>query len=106
MDRHVWEYGLGRAKMTNRLDGEEKELLDSFDRGEWRQVADSDTEVKRYREYARSTFKKEMRVNIRMSKKDLDALQTRAMEEGIPYQTLMASVLHKYVEGRLVETIR
>ena len=43
-----------------------------------------------------------MRVNIRMSKKDLEALQTRALEEGIPYQTLMASILHKYVSGRLV----
>ncbi len=44
-----------------------------------------------------------MRVNIRISRKDLEALQKRALAEGIPYQTLMASVLHKYVSGRLVE---
>ncbi len=60
-------------------------------------------ELERYRQYARATFKKDMRVNIRISRKDLEALQKRALEEGIPYQTLMASVLHKYVSGRLVE---
>jgi len=86
-----------------RLDGEEQELVESFEKDEWRPVAERDAAVERYREYARATFKKDMRVNIRMSRKDLEALQTRALEEGIPYQTLMASVLHKYVSGRLVE---
>ena len=57
------------------------------------------------RGYARATFKKDMRVNIRMSSKDLDGLKKRALEEGIPYQTLMSSVLHKYVDARLVEKI-
>ncbi len=52
---------------------------------------------------AKATLKKDRRVNIRLSAKDLEALQRRAAEEGIPYQTLMASVLHKYVSGRLVE---
>ena len=86
-----------------RLDREEKELLDSFEREEWRSVEGRETEIEGYREYARATFKKDKRVNIRISKKDLEALQKRALEEGIPYQTLMASVLHKYVGGRLVE---
>ena len=86
-----------------KLDGEEKKLLDSFDRDEWKPVTGKETETERYREYARATFKKDMRVNIRISKKDLEALQTRALEEGIPYQTLIGSVLHKYVDGRLVE---
>ena len=85
------------------LDQEERELLESFERGEWRSVTGREEQFERYREYARSTFRKDMWVNIRMSRKDLDALQTRALEEGIPYQTLMASVLHKYVGGRLVE---
>ncbi len=85
------------------LDREEKELLESFDRGEWKPVAEQETQTERYREYARATFKKDMRVNIRISKKDLEALQSRALEEGIPYQTLMGSILHKYVDGRLVE---
>ncbi len=86
-----------------RLDGEEQELVESFEKDEWRPVAERDAEVERYRNYARATFKKDMRVNIRISRKDLEALQTRALEEGIPYQTLMASVLHKYVSGRLVD---
>ena len=85
------------------LDSEEKELLESFERDEWRPAAGRELEFERYRQYARATFKKEMRVNIRISRKDLEALQKRALEEGIPYQTLMGSVLHKYVDGRLVE---
>jgi predicted DNA binding CopG/RHH family protein len=44
-------------------------------------------------------------VNIRISAKDLEALQKRALEEGLPYQTLIASLLHKYVAGRLVERV-
>ncbi len=86
-----------------KLDREEKELLESFERDEWRSVVEGEGDVERYREYARMTFKKDMRVNIRISRKDLESLQKRALEEGIPYQTLMASVLHKYLNGRLVE---
>jgi len=86
-----------------RLDSEERELVESFEEDEWRPVAERHAEVERYRDYARATFKKDMRVNIRISRKDLEAIQTRALEEGIPYQTLMASVLHKYVSGRLVD---
>ncbi len=86
-----------------RSDPEEQELLESFERDEWRPVAEEDAELERYRQYAGTTFKKDMRVNIRISKKDLEALQKRALEDGIPYQTLMASVLHKYVSGRLLE---
>ncbi|MCH8225359.1 MAG: antitoxin [Chloroflexi bacterium] len=86
-----------------RLDGEEQELVASFEKNEWRPVPDRDAAVERYQGYARTTFKKEMRVNIRISSKDLEALQILALEEGIPYQTLMASVLHKYISGRLVD---
>ncbi len=86
-----------------RLDPEEKDLLDSFARGEWRSVEGGGAEFKRYREYARATFKKDRRVNIRISSKDLEVLQKRALEQGIPYQTLMASILHKYAAGRLAE---
>ena len=88
------------------LDKEEKELLDSYERDEWKLVADGESEAERYGGYARATFRKDMRVNIRISKKDLEALQSRALEEGIPYQTLIGSVLHKYVDGRLVEKSR
>ena len=85
------------------LDHEEQELLESFEKDEWRSVQGREPEIERYREYARATFKKDMRVNIRMSGKDLEGLKKRALEEGIPYQTLMSSVLHKYASGRLVE---
>jgi predicted DNA binding CopG/RHH family protein len=86
-----------------RLEPEEQNLLEPFERDAWRPVGEPDAEFDRYRQYARATFKKDMRVNIRISRKNLEALQTRALEEGIPYQTLMASILHKYVSGRLVE---
>jgi predicted DNA binding CopG/RHH family protein len=86
-----------------RLDPEEKDLLDSFERGEWQSIEGRKEAFARYRDYARATFKKDRRVNIRISRKDLEALQKRALEEGIPYQTLLASILHKYAAGRLVE---
>ena len=88
-----------------RLDSEEQEILESLEREEWRPVGNQEAELARYRGYARETFKKDARVNIRISRKDLDALQKKALEEGIPYQTLMASVLHKYLNGRLVEKV-
>ena len=80
---------------------EEKDILESVERGEWKTVPDVQKEVKRYQEYARATFRKDKRVNIRISEKDLTNIQKRAVEEGIPYQTLMSSVLHKFVSGRL-----
>jgi len=84
-----------------KLNKEEKELLDSYEKGEWKSAPRS--ELKRYVEAARTTFKKDKRLNIRISTKDLLEIQKRALEEGIPYQTLAASILHKYVTGRMVE---
>lgn len=66
-------------------DLEEKELLDSFVHEEWQSVAGREAELERYRGYAHATSKKDKRVNIRISSKDLEALQKRALEEGIPY---------------------
>lgn len=86
-----------------RLDKEEAELLDSYEAGEWRTVEGWVKEPSLYEEYAKATFKKNRRVNIRISTKDLEGLQKRALIEGIPYQTLIASILHKYISGRLVE---
>ena len=54
--------------------------------------------------YAKATFRKDRRLNIRLSSKDLEAIQKRALAEGLPYQTLIASLLHKYATGRLKET--
>ena len=86
-----------------KLDPQERQLLESVDRGEWKPVSRSTQERKRYQQYAKATFKKDRRVNIRISTKDLEAIQNRALEEGIPYQTLISSLLHKYVSGRLIE---
>ena len=86
-----------------KLDAEEKELLTSYETDEWQSVGNVETEKQTYSEYATATFKKDKRVNIRISSKDLEALQKRALEEGLPYQTLIASVLHKYVNGRLID---
>jgi predicted DNA binding CopG/RHH family protein len=86
-----------------KLDRKEKELLASFERGEWKSVPTLKSDRKRYQRYASATFKKDRRINIRISAKDLEAIQKRALEEGLPYQTLISSLLHKYVSGRLVE---
>jgi predicted DNA binding CopG/RHH family protein len=84
-----------------KLEQEEKELLESVEKGEWRSVAGLKQERKRYSGYAAATFRKDRRVNIRLSGKDLDALQKRALAEGLPYQTLISSIIHKFVSGRL-----
>jgi len=83
------------------LDKEEQELSESVERGEWRSVPNLKEEIMKAKEYARATFAKNQRMNLRISKRDLDALKVKALEEGMPYQTLAASVLHKYLSGRL-----
>jgi len=80
---------------------DEKELLDSVEKGEWRSVANLKGESSRYEEYAKATFRKDKRINIRISEKDLLGLQQRALKEGLPYQTLISSILHKFVSGQL-----
>jgi len=89
-----------------KLTQEERALLTSVERGEWQSVKNLKQERARYQGYARATLKKDRRINIRLSAKDLEALQTLALEEGIPYQTLIASILHKYVSGSLMERDR
>lgn len=86
-----------------RLDRYEKQVLSAYERGTLKSVVTSEASLRRYREYARATLTKNRRVNIRMSTVDLADIQARATEEGMPYQTLMASVLHKFVTGRLRE---
>jgi len=81
----------------------EQEILASFERGEWKPVRGQKAQIAQFRAAAEATLLKNKRVNIRISARDLEGLQARAAEEGVPYQTLMASVLHKFVSGRLVE---
>ena len=82
----------------------EKELLRSFENGEWRSVTNVKSDIDRYASTAAAALLKDKRINIRLSSRDLEDVQTRAAEQGMPYQTLIASVLHKYVNGLLVET--
>ena len=84
-----------------KLDKEEKELLDSLERGEWRSIKMTKAERRHYVETAAATLKKNQRINIRLSQADLEGIQAKAAQEGMPYQTLITSVLHKYILGRL-----
>jgi predicted DNA binding CopG/RHH family protein len=86
-----------------RRDSEEKEILDAFESGKLKRVKNRENEIERHKRVAETTFRKDSRINIRISSKDLRALQKRALAEGIPYQTLVASILHKFVEGQLSE---
>ena len=86
-----------------KLDKEELDILESVEAGEWLPVDDLEARKEEYQKIARATFRKDSRVNIRLPKRDVTAIKVKAMEEGIPYQTMMASILHKYVTGRLVE---
>ncbi len=85
------------------LDDEEKDLIESIERGEWKSVKNLEKEIKKHQQYAKNTLRKDKRVNIRITSRDLEALQTRAVEDGIPYQTLMGSILHRFIAGRLIE---
>ncbi len=87
-----------------KIESEEKGLRKSVERGEWNSAAGSGKrERARYARYAKATFRKDRRLNIRLSSKDLEAIQKRALAEGLPYQALISSLLHKYASGRLKE---
>jgi predicted DNA binding CopG/RHH family protein len=87
--------------MTN-IDEYELEVINAFEKGKLKSVA-TKAELARFKAAARATAIKDRRVNIRLSSGDLSDIQVKALEEGVPYQTLIASVLHKYVTGRLSE---
>lgn len=88
--------------MPKKTDAYENELLAAYEKGALKSVA-TKVELARIKAAARATAIKDRRVNIRLSSADLRDLQAKALEEGLPYQTLIASVLHKYVSGRLAE---
>jgi len=85
-----------------KTDDSEQQILTAFEEGELRSVA-TKAELAKFRAAARATAKADRRVSLRLTSWDLSALQAKALAEGVPYQTLMASVLHKYVTGRLAE---
>ncbi|HEV2055965.1 MAG TPA: hypothetical protein VGV06_12465 [Methylomirabilota bacterium] len=89
--------------MMKKIDAFEKEIIGAYESGVLGSTMPSKSELKALREAARATSIKDRRVNIRLSSPDLRDLRARALEEGVPYQTLIASVLHKFVARRLVE---
>jgi len=86
-----------------RLNVEEKEILEAFEKGKLKRPRNAKKIIEQHKEIAEATFKKNARINIRLTTKDLRALQVLALKEGIPYQTLVSSVLHKYVDGQLTD---
>ena len=92
--------------MSEKLSPEEPEILDQFERRALHPVADVDQELEMARQAARNTFNKTRRVNLRVTERDFELAHTLAREEGIPCQTLLSSVIHKYLAGRLVERPR
>ena len=86
-----------------KLSRAEREVLEAFERGEFKPVENVEDVLAQHRRAAEAAARKDARIDIRLSMKDLHALQSRALREGVPYQTLVASVLHKYVDGQLVE---
>lgn len=83
----------------NKLDKYEQEIVRSFENNEWESVPDLEKRKLELQEYARETLRKDKRVNIRITGRDLRQLQRIALREGLPYQTLISSILHKYVNG-------
>src|ERR1700722_9470193 len=86
-----------------KLDPEEKELLESVERGEWKTVDNAEEEAAFAREAAAHSLRKDERVTLRLSSGDLDRLKQKAAYKGLPYQTFIASVLHEYAAGHFKE---
>ncbi len=97
---------MGHKQMRRRqlkLDEEEFRILRDFERGEFESMQQFRDEKRQLEAAARRTLQKDKRINIRLSSRDLQKIQKRAVKEGIPYQTLIASTLHKFVTGQLKE---
>jgi predicted DNA binding CopG/RHH family protein len=89
--------------MKTKLTKEEKEILDGFEKDEWVPVTNLTKRKKELMAYARNTLRKDKRLNIRISERDLLELQKKAVNEGLPYQTYVSSIIHKFINGNLVE---
>ena len=84
-----------------RYDKEEKRILDAYKRGKIKLSTPSEKEIAAIKATAESTFKKDKRITIRLYDHDLTGIQKKAMEMGIPYQTLISALVHRYIEGEL-----
>ena len=86
-----------------KFDEKEKKLIESIEKGEWESITNLQKEIEKSKQLAKTTLRKDQRMNIRISKKDLNALKIRAIEEGIPYQTLVSRIIHKYLSNTFEE---
>ncbi len=84
------------------LDEEEKDMMESVERGEWRRIANFDAEKKKAEAAAKATFSGIEKINISISKQDIDRLKNRALEQGIPYESLVSGIIHKYLEEQQI----
>jgi predicted DNA binding CopG/RHH family protein len=91
--------------MTYKLDNEEQEIFEAFEQNELQSVHNTSEQIETAKVAARNATLKNHRVNLRLTERDFYLAHVRASEEGLPYQTLLASVIHKYVTGRLVERV-
>ncbi|KXK48628.1 MAG: hypothetical protein UZ05_CHB002002028 [Chlorobi bacterium OLB5] len=87
------------------MDKEERKLKRSIESGKWKSTDNLSGMKKRFKKAAENTILKDQRMNIRIAKRDLDMLKVRALQEGLPYQTLVSSILHKYLSGKLKENL-
>jgi predicted DNA binding CopG/RHH family protein len=86
-----------------KMDKEEREILEAYDKGKLKLSSPSQKERDKIQSTAEQTFRKDRRVTIRLYDHDLKGVQKKAMEKGMPYQTLISAMIHQYVEGDLVE---
>lgn len=92
-----------KNKAFTPIDQEEKDLMDSLENDDWNRVKDFENEKNSAIKAARNTLKKDKRINLRLTQKDYHDIQIKAVEEGIPYQTLISSIVHKYLNGSLTQ---
>jgi len=84
-----------------KYDKEEKDILDAYEKGRMKLSTPSKKEIKSIKTIAKNTFKKDKRITIRLYDHDYKGIQKKAMEMGIPYQTLISGIIHRYIEGEL-----
>jgi len=89
--------------MTHSLENDEQEILNSYDQGEWQSVKTVREDLRQYQAYATATLEQSGQVSIALSDEDLQSIQRQARETGVPYQKLIADVVHEFVTGRLVK---
>ena len=92
--------------MKIKLDAEERALSKSLEKGEWHSIPNVETYKKHLQQVAKNTVNKTQRINLRLTPKDVEEARVKGVREGMPYQTLLASVIHKYLAGNLVEKAR